>query len=191
MEQQRDHHIVVNPEDEAFFAGIRRDPDHHDGGRHPEIAEAQGHGSDALTSQLMHLSEDILASIGVGAGQRIVADMMPPGLTVLAPRHGTEAFDRTAHVGRLRDKWADYNSKVRRFTCNITQLIAVESVLWERLLVMEEDLNRHESEPGPQCCGCGLTVEALAQERAKREQAMEEKAPGEDAPQRSKFGKRK
>jgi hypothetical protein len=36
-----------------------------------------------------------------------------------------------------------------------------------------------------------LTVAALAQERAKREQAMEEKTPGEDAPQRSKFGKRK
>jgi hypothetical protein len=191
MEQQRGHPIVVNPEDEALFAGIRRDPDHHDGGRHPEIAEAQGHGSDALTSQLMHLSEDMLASIGVGAGQRIVADMMPPGLTVPAPRHGLEAFDRTAHVSRLRDSWSDANFKVRRFTANITQLIAVEHVLWERLLVMEEDLNRHESEPDPQCCGCGLTVEALAQKRAKREQAMEGKAPGEGAPQRSMFGKRK
>ena len=191
MEQQRGHPIVVNPEDEAFFAGIRRDPDHHDGGRHPEVAEAQGRGSDAITQQLMQLSEDVLASIGVGVGQRIVADMMPTGLTVPAPRHGSEVFDRAAHVGRLRDSWTDYNFKVRRFTANITQLIAVENVLWERLLVMEEDLNRHEREPGPQCRGCGLTVEALAQEQVQREQAMEEKAPGHDAMQRPKFGKRK
>ena len=165
-------HIIPNPtpDDEAAF--FERETETHGvDGRHPEIAAPQGNAVIALAKEFSPLSTDVLASIAVGAAQRIIADMLP---TAYMPP-GPMPVDRAAHVRNLHDRWSALNLKWRALSANITQLVALERVLVDQWLELDDDLEKHEATSDPVCRGCEITAQDYAKAKALREQNMLEK----------------
>ena len=155
-------------------------------GRHPIIAASMDDGVVAgLAHDFIRLSGDVLSSVGVGVGQRIVAGMCPPPVLQkqLLPAN------RGEHVGFVRDRFTAYAFQIEALTTNINQLIAVEHVMMERLLIMEADLERHEATEEFVCLDCELCLDAddQRQSRAAVQRALDVR---EEAIARSRVGLR-
>ena len=85
------------------------------------------------------LSLDVLASIGVDAGQRISATLMPVNETP----DPVYASDRAAYVARLDRDCDAHLRKLNALSACITQLVALEHVYLERVDAMIESVSQY------------------------------------------------
>ena len=109
------------------------------GGRHPEVAIAQVNDVFALASDFALLSDDVLVSVAVGAGQRIITVMTPDINTPPQPlSSGRESPIVSPH------RWIAHAQRLRAFSKIITQLVALERVLFEQGLDMRIGCQRHD-----------------------------------------------
>ena len=154
--------------------------------RHPFVAEAESDHVTALVIDFALLSEDVLTSIGVGVGQRVAAAMTP--CTVLVQ---PLPANRAAHVDNLRSQFAAYALRIDCLSSSISQLVALETVLLERLYDMDINLVNYEETAGFVCAGCRMTSDALAQAHLRRGQFKDEEQAADGTTQKRKFGKRK
>lgn len=158
--------------------------------RHPFVAEAESDADIARTAVNAHtldfaiLSEDVLASIGVGVGQRLVAAMTP--CTVLVQ---PVPANWAAHVDNLRSQFGTYKSRMDCLSSSISQLIALENVLFERLYEMQDNLVNHEETAGFVCAGCRMMSDALGA-HLRRGQLKAQKQAADGTTQQRTFGKR-
>jgi len=168
---QKGHSIVVSAADEAAWSSDFFDI-HMTEGRHNLIAAAENSRANALADQYKESSIDMLASLSVGASNRIIAAMMPVSVS---PDHVSDE-DREAHVARLSRECDVHLRRLNALTACVTQLVALETVYFARFSAMNDDVYRHESTADLVCVGCELTDHAQAQNRALRVHLMEELA---------------
>ena len=110
------------------------------GGRHPEVAIAQVDDVVALASDFALLSNDVLVSVAVGAGQRIITVMTPDIHTPPQPlSSGRESPIVSPH------RWIAHAQRLRALSKIITQLVALERVLFEQGLDMRIGCQRHDA----------------------------------------------
>ena len=126
-------------------------------GRHPVVASEQEDLANMLVRDFITLSSDVLTSIGVGVGQRVVVALTPSPVT--SHKEPIPAT-RAGHVAVVRSQFTAYAFKLESISACITQLIALEHVMSERLLVMEDNLERHEASEDVVCLDCEFTLEA-------------------------------
>jgi hypothetical protein len=151
--------------------------------RHPFIAEAESDAVISHTLDFAMLSEDALTSIGVGVGQRLVAAMTP--CTVLVqPLPANWA----AHVDNLRSQFDAYASRMDCLSSSISQLVALENVLLQRLYEMEKNLVNREETAGFVCAGCRMMSDALAHAHLPRGQVKDEEQAADGTTQKREFG---
>jgi len=154
-------------------------------GRHPIVAGSQDDASSALVQDFIRLSADVLTTIGVGIGQRIATNMCPPHVL----KTEDLPVNRGEHVGKVRDRFTAYAFQIEALSTSINQLVALEHVMMQRLLIMENDLERHEVTDEPVCSDCELCLDAHDQRmsRAAVQRALDTR---EEAIARSRVGLR-
>jgi len=149
--------------------------------RHPFIAEAESDAVISHTLDFAMLSEDALTSIGAGVGQRLVAAMTP---VLVQPLPANWA----AHVDNLRSQFDAYASRMDCLSSSISQLVALENVLLQRLYEMEKNLVNREETAGFVCAGCRMMSDALAQAHLPRGQVQDEEQAADGTTPKREFG---
>ena len=144
------------PEASSASDSVASDP-HWVDGRHPIVASEQEDLANVLVRDFLTLSSDVLTSIGVGVGQRVVASLTPSPVT--SHKEPIPAT-RADHVAVVRSQFTAYAFKLESISACITQLLALEHVMSERLNIMEDNLERHEASEDVVCLDCEFTLEA-------------------------------
>jgi hypothetical protein len=142
---QQAHSITPSAADETAWASVYDDDSLKTSGRHPHIATAQNSRASVLAFGFNGLSLDVLATIGVDAGQRISATLMPVNVTP----DPIIASDRADHAARLDRDCNAHLRKLNALSACITQLVALEHVYLERVEAMIESVYQHESTSDP------------------------------------------
>ena len=101
----------------------------------------------------LQLTGDVLTSIAVGAGQRIVGTMLPTAST----QKETLPADRATHNADVKRRFVNHDLQFEALSSSITQLVALEYVLFERLLKLQSEHERHEETTESVCVDCDFT----------------------------------
>jgi hypothetical protein len=136
---QQAHSITPSAADKSAWASLYDDDSLKTSGRHPHIATAENSRASVLAADFNGLSLDVLASIGVDAGQRISATLMPVNETP----DPVYASDRAAYVARLDRDCDAHLRKLNALSACITQLVALEHVYLERVDAMIESVSQY------------------------------------------------
>jgi len=142
-------------EADALFEQLALDACSQVHSRHPGVEEAAGSplAVNMHICKYLELPGDLLTSMAISLGHRIVATSTPPPDTHIDVREAMSA-DRVEHNRSVTRRYVVAAGQLDALTHSINQLLALEFVLFERLPRLKANYERHLDLSTPACEDC-------------------------------------